>query len=110
MNIGAELRTARERAGMTQAELAAATGTSQATISNYESGRKAPAIDTFARLLAETGSRLAVETFPPAALEPSRAQRKRTARQLAEVLALAEALPTRHDPELTFPRLGKRAA
>jgi hypothetical protein len=39
------------------------------------------------------------------ALVPSRAEQARTARALADVLALAEALPARHDRALRYPRL-----
>jgi hypothetical protein len=102
MNVPTVLRDARERAGLTQAALAERTATSQATISAYESGRKQPSVDTLARLLAATGQRLAVQ--PGHGFEPSREQHRRTARVLAQVLALAEALPYRPEP-LRFPRL-----
>jgi transcriptional regulator with XRE-family HTH domain len=103
VDIPTILRDARRRAGLSQAALAARTGTSQATISAYESGRKRPSVDTLGRLLGATGWRLAVERRHP--IEPSRAQHARTARALADVLALAEALPTRHEPALRYPRL-----
>jgi transcriptional regulator with XRE-family HTH domain len=90
---------------MTQVELARRAVTSQATISAYESGHKQPSVDTLARLLAATGSRLVVEAGRQPVLWPSRAQLARSARSLSDVLGLAEALPTRHDPELRFPRL-----
>ena len=98
------LRDARERAGLSQAALAELTGTSQATISAYETGRKQPSVDTLSRLLAATGQRLTVE--PGQSTEPSRRRQLRNARILADVLALAEALPARHDPVLRYPRLG----
>jgi len=105
MNVVAELRRARANAGLSQAELARRAGTSQATVSAYESGGKQPSIDTLARLLKVTGKRLAVEHGPPAPALPSPAQHRRTARRLLDVLALAEALPSRHQPKLRFPRL-----
>ena len=104
MDVPSTLRDARERAGLTQAALAERVGTSQATISAYESGHKQPSVDTLARLLAATGRRLAVE--PGHRYEPSREQHRHAARVLAEVLALAEALPYRPQPVLRFPRLG----
>ena len=76
---------------------------SQATVSVYESGGKVPSVETLTRLLAATGCRLAVE--PGAAREPSRQEHERTARALADVLALAEALPKRHRRELRYPGL-----
>ena len=52
MDAAASLRDARRRAGLTQAELARRAGTSQATISAYEHGRKEPSVETLGRLLA----------------------------------------------------------
>jgi transcriptional regulator with XRE-family HTH domain len=106
--VAGELRTARDRAGLTQAELAARAGTSQATLSAYEHGRKQPSVRTLDRLLAATGARLAVQSARPRVVEPSPAEHARVARSLIDVLALAEALPTRHEPELRFPRLAAR--
>lgn len=106
MNAAAELREARRRAGLTQAQLADRVGTSQATLSAYENGHKQPSVDTLSRLLAATGSRLAVESDRQPLRQPSRSQLARAARSLTDVLALAEALPTRHERELRFPKLG----
>jgi transcriptional regulator with XRE-family HTH domain len=104
MDVPTALRQARERSGLTQAALARLTGTSQATISAYEAGRKQPSVDTLARLLAAMGQRLTVEDGQR--FEPSREQVRQRGRVLAEVLALAEALPYRAEPVLRFPRLG----
>jgi len=90
---------------MSQAELAAATGTSQATVSAYESGRKEPTVATFSRLLAATGSELAIKRRGSPIVQPSAAQHARVARTLSDVLSLAAALPTRHDEKLRYPRL-----
>jgi len=105
MDVPAALRQARYRAGLSQVDLALRTGTSQATISAYESGRKQPTVDTLARLLGAMGRRLSVESRSAAVKLPSEAQHARTARTLLEVLGLAEALPTRHEPALRYPRL-----
>lgn len=105
MDVATELRRARLRAGLTQAALAARAGTSQATLSAYESGSKQPSIETLTRLLAGAGSRLSVERGRPAVVLPSASQAAQAARTLSDVLALAEALPSRHDPDLRFPRL-----
>ena len=104
MDAGATLRAARRRAGLTQSDLAARAGTSQATISAYENGVKQPFVVTFNRLLAAAGSRLAVESVARPVIRPTAAQHARAARTLMEVLALAEALPVRHDPPLRLPR------
>jgi transcriptional regulator with XRE-family HTH domain len=105
MDVAAELRHARERAGLSQAELARRAGTSQTAISAYEGGHKAPSVTTLERLLAATGSRLTVEARPAPAHEPSPAELARRGRTLIAVLELAEALPSRHEPQLRFPRL-----
>jgi transcriptional regulator with XRE-family HTH domain len=105
MNAGTVIHHARSRAGLTQAALAERVGTSQATLSSYENGRKQPSVDTLDRLLAAMGSRLTVTSGASPVVRPSKAQIARVARTLSDVLDLAEALPTRHEPELRFPRL-----
>src|SRR5688572_22471903 len=104
MDAARVLRTARLQADLSQAELARRAGTSQATLSAYESGRKVPSLDTFERLLAETGNRLAVTPGKSTVIRPSRTRHAKTARSLLDVLALAEALPSRHAGELRYPR------
>lgn len=99
------LRTVRTRAGLTQAELARRAGTSQATLSQYENGRKEPSVATLDRLLAAAGARLVVEFDRGPVTMPSRSQLDRVNRTLQDVLALAAALPTNHAPDLTYPRL-----
>lgn len=58
LSSGALLRTARERAGLSQAELAARAGVTQSVISVYESGHRQPALSTLAALVEAAGSRL----------------------------------------------------
>lgn len=110
MDVANELRSARARAGLTQAELGARAGTSQATISAYESGAKEPSVATLSRLLAAAGARLAVEPDATPVREPSRAELARAGSTLADVIALAEALPVRHSRRLRYPRLDRRRA
>lgn len=109
VQIATEIRRLRTAAGLSQTELARRAGTSQATLSAYESALKRPAVPTLERILAATGHRLAIEPDPAAPRLPSLAEQERRARELSEVLALAAALPTRHEPELRFPRLGRPA-
>ena len=108
MQAGLALREARTAAGLSQAALADRVGTSQATISAYENGTKQPSVATLSRLLAASGSRLTVARAAQPVLEPSAGQLKRTARTLADVLLLAEALPVRHRRVLGYPRLQPR--
>lgn len=93
---------------MTQTELARRSATSQTALSAYESGAKTPSVPTLARILAACGSRLTIEPDHQPLIIPSARQHERTARALDDVLALAEALPTRHDRALRFPPLGRR--
>lgn len=106
MDAASTLHAARRGAGLTQAALASRASTSQATISAYESGRKQPTVETLDRLLSTMGLRLAVQSGPRPAVRPSAARLARSGRALVDVLLLAEALPTRHAPELRYPPLG----
>lgn len=60
MTSGQLLRRARERAGLTQTELAARAATTQSVISAYESNSRQPALTTLADLVAATGYELDV--------------------------------------------------
>jgi transcriptional regulator with XRE-family HTH domain len=106
MDAGSAIRAARRRSGLSQQELAARAGTSQATLSAYENGRKQPTFETFARLLAATASRLVVEQAERPVILPSEAELQRAGRALVAVLELAAALPSSHRRDLRFPRLG----
>src|SRR4051812_7325121 len=104
MDSAPAIRNARLRAGLSQSALAARAGTSQPTVAAYESGRKSPSIETFTRLLAATGVRLALRRATRPVIMPSREQLAKVDRGLQDVLALAAALPSRPSPELRFPR------
>lgn len=105
MDTAAAISSSRREAGLTQTALGARAGTSQATVSAYENGRKEPSVATLSRLLAATGSRLTVARAEAPVIAVSEAERARVARALADVLTLAEALPVRHARWLRFPRL-----
>lgn len=108
MDAADAIRRARIRAGLTQHALAARAGTSQATISAYEAGRKTPSLETLERLLAATGARLSVVPEDRAVRKPSRRELQRAGRRLRDVLALAEMLPSKHARTLEYPRLVPR--
>jgi transcriptional regulator with XRE-family HTH domain len=110
MDAASAIRAARRRAGLTQGALAGRAGTSQATVSAYESGRKQPSVATLDRLLAAAGSRLTVEPAERPLVAVGESQLVKAGHGLMEVLALAEALPTRHERRLRYPRLAQRAA
>lgn len=105
MEVPSTLRAARRRAGLSQHDLARRAGTSQATVSAYENGRKQPTVETFHRLLAAAASRLVVEPAERPVVQVSDEQLARAGRTLVAVLELAAALPTRHRPDLRFPHL-----
>jgi transcriptional regulator with XRE-family HTH domain len=92
------LRSARTRAGISQAELARRTHVPRTVINAYERGSRQPAADTLALLLAAAGAELEARPAPKVNVE-------RNARTLEQVLDLAERLPARRRGELTFPAL-----
>jgi transcriptional regulator with XRE-family HTH domain len=96
------LRAVRHRAGLSLRQLAAAAGTSHSTLSAYESGRKAPSVETFDRIVRAAGFTPSVEIAPSVG-GPEPGDR---GRELLEVLRLADRFPARHSPTLDFPRFG----
>jgi transcriptional regulator with XRE-family HTH domain len=107
VDVALTLRAWRRRAGLTQADLAARTGTSQATVSAYERATKQPSVATLTKLLDAMGSRLTVESRRRPVRMPSAQDHARVARGLLDVLTLADSLPTRHESRLRFPRLNR---
>ena len=105
MSVATTLRQSRLRAGLTQAELAERSATSQATLCAYERGHKSPTADTLERVLAATGHRLAAEPARCRVITPSRARLERNARTLTRVLKLAAELPVKHEAEMAYPPL-----
>ena len=60
LTAGALLRQARQRAGLSQVELAAKAGVTQSVISAYESGHRQPSLPTLAALIEAAGDELVV--------------------------------------------------
>jgi transcriptional regulator with XRE-family HTH domain len=58
------IRLARHDAHLSQRELAQRAGTSQATISAYESGGKSPSLATLVRIIRAAGSDLRIQLVP----------------------------------------------
>ena len=58
MSPGALIRSARERHGLTKAQLALRAGTSQNAVSRAERDEVSPSVDTIQRLLGAMGERL----------------------------------------------------
>ena len=57
-STGELLREARKRAGLSQSELARRARVTQSVVSEYEAGKRQPAVPTLARLVAATGHEL----------------------------------------------------
>ena len=106
MNAAVELRSVRLRAGLTLRELARRAGTSHATLAAYESGRKAPSVATFDRIVRAAGFRPDLElTKSVGGADPAD-----RGRELVEVLELAGRFPARHSRTLRFPRFRPRVS
>jgi predicted nucleotidyltransferase/DNA-binding XRE family transcriptional regulator len=61
---GNVLRDARQRARLSQSDVARRAGVAQSVISAYESGRREPSVQTFAKLVQATGHELTLELVP----------------------------------------------
>jgi transcriptional regulator with XRE-family HTH domain len=103
MQASVILRAARERSGLSLRQLARRADTSHATLSAYQAGAKVPSVATLDRIVRAAGLSLDVELT---ALVGG-ADREARGRELAEVLELAAAFPTRHDRSLSFPIFGR---
>jgi predicted nucleotidyltransferase/DNA-binding XRE family transcriptional regulator len=92
MDVGAVIKKARSRAGLTQAQLAEAAGTSQPTIAAYEANRKSPSLSTLDRIVRATGHLLQVSVRDVTPIEGALLARMRdeaiTIRRLAKARGL----------------------
>jgi predicted nucleotidyltransferase/DNA-binding XRE family transcriptional regulator len=61
LNSADLLRAARQRARLSQTDLARRAGIAQSVISVYESGRREPSLPTLTRLIEATGHQLAID-------------------------------------------------
>lgn len=106
MNASSLIARCRARAGLSQRELAERSGTSAAAICRHEQGQRVPRVDTLARIVAATGATLELRvTWPDAPVDLAA-----NGRALEQVLELADHLPHRPEPHLTFPVLRDLAA
>ena len=67
--VGSAVRAARRKAGVSQAELAQRTGTSQPSIARLEKGQVSPTVITLDRIARALGSELIID-FEPQTEEP----------------------------------------
>jgi len=103
MDAGTTIRRARRQAHLSLRQLARAAGTSHATLSAYEAGRKQPGVDTLTRILRAAGYELEGQLTPAV----GGVDREARGRELAEVLELAAHFPARHDATLGYPIFGR---
>ena len=66
MELAWTLVEARNRAGMTQAEVAGKMGTTQSAIARIESGRASPTMETVRRFVHATGCEFKIQLIPSA--------------------------------------------
>ena len=81
MKFGMELAARRQKAGLTQAELARRMGTTQAAISRMEGGRVLPSLVVLERFAQATGGPLEIVVGEPTRL-PSRQEMRRRVRKV----------------------------
>ncbi|MGB2758016.1 MAG: helix-turn-helix transcriptional regulator [Acidimicrobiia bacterium] len=110
MNSATLIRTARNRAGLTQAQLAARLGTYQPVISAYENGQREPSIEMLRRIVGGAGSQLRIElkrcessTSGVVSDDLALTSPRHHADALVDVLLLADALPAGRRRKLEFP-------
>ncbi len=90
LDAGAAVRAARLRAGLSQAELAHRTGTSQAAVSDIERGRREPTVEKFDLILRQCGHRLVVEFDGHHGVDPHDAELLRLNLELTPAERLAQ--------------------
>ena len=75
MSSGSILREARLRAGLTQADLADRTGTTQSSVARWEANRSRPTLETLTRLVRACGLDLQTRIAQPNPGELSQLER-----------------------------------
>lgn len=99
MDAATLIRICRQRAGLTQRDLAHRAGTSAAALCLYERGSRIPRTDTLVRLVAATGATLRFQASVPG----PRVDLAANGRDLEDLLDLADQLPQRSAPGLEAP-------
>jgi transcriptional regulator with XRE-family HTH domain len=99
VDVATLLARCRQRAGLTQRELAARAHTSAAAICMYEQGERVPRVDTLARILAAMDATLELD----AVAAPDVIDMAANAQALEQLLDLADHLPRRSSRHLRAP-------
>lgn len=87
--VARQLVRVRERAGLTQRQLAARAGLPASVLCAYETGAREPSARVFQRIVHAAGGSIAIRV-------PSAGERQARDAEVQDVLALAEQLP--HSP------------
>ncbi|HUW77920.1 MAG TPA: helix-turn-helix domain-containing protein [Candidatus Nanopelagicaceae bacterium] len=92
MDVPDLIAITRQKAGLTQSQLASRAGTSQAAVARYEAGRVSPSFSTLKRLVRAAGADLVVEVVeaPASNLSGHRARKLKLMRH--EILERARSL------------------
>lgn len=100
---GELIRGIRRQSGLSQAELARRADMPRSVLNAYEHSRRQPGAEALARIAAAAGLELRVGR------QADQVELERAGRILAQVLDLAEALPSRRRGRLSFPPLHRLA-
>jgi predicted nucleotidyltransferase/DNA-binding XRE family transcriptional regulator len=92
MTVATLISEARERAELTQTQLATRAGTSQAAVARYESGRVSPSMATLERLVRAAGAELILKTVPAPVSNISGNRARKLRRHRQEILRLTRSV------------------
>lgn len=106
MQASTVLRHARRSRDLTVSALAVAAGTSQPTLTAYETGRMTPGVGTFSRLVEAAGYAVDARLVRRHRDGPTPALTR--GEELAQVLDLAAQFPAEHARHLGYPVFGER--
>ncbi|MFT5141247.1 MAG: transcriptional regulator with XRE-family HTH domain [Rhodothermales bacterium] len=101
--VSKQLRSARQKAGLSLRQLAERAGTSHATLLVYEQGKKVPGTLTFFRILEACGFEVDVRITPRIRQQDGIGRGD----ELVAVLKLAEQFPHRASRHLEMPRFAE---
>jgi len=106
---GTDLRGLRQRAGLSQAEMAKRLGVTPSVLSAYERGRREPRVDVFFKAVEVAGYHVDyVQKNQPSSRRWTVPNAEEKAEVLARVVALGMALPRRDRGPLTYPSVWKK--